>query len=73
MASPVSYGSSQARGQIGATTISPPYSHSNGNRGSEPHLGPAPQLASMPDSYSTEQGQGLNLHPHRHDVGFLTH
>ena len=36
------YGSSQARGQIGATTASLHHSHSNVE--SEPHLRPAPQL-----------------------------
>ena len=30
--------------------------------GSKPHLWPTPQL--MPDPQPTEQGQGLNLHPH---------
>ena len=32
-----------------------------------------PQLVARPDPLPTEQGQGSNLHPHRHYVGFLTH
>ena len=39
---PVTYGGSQARGQIGATAASPPHSHSN--VGSESCLWPTPQL-----------------------------
>ena len=41
------YGSSQARGQIGATAASLHHSHSN--TGSKPHLRPTPQLTAMPD------------------------
>ena len=32
-----------------------------------------PQLVAMWDPWPTEQGQVLNLHPHRHCVGSLTH
>ena len=39
----------------------------------EPHLQPTPQLAAIPDPQSTEWGQGMNPHTHRHYVGFLTH
>ena len=46
------YGSSQARGRIGAVAASLYLSHSN--IGSKPHLWPTP------DPYPTEQGQGLN-------------
>ena len=56
---PVTYESSQARGQIQATV--PRHSHSNA--GSEPHLRPTPQFMAMPDPRPAEQGQGLNLHP----------
>ena len=42
MATPVAYGSSQARSQIGVAAASLHYSHSNA--GSELHLQPTPQL-----------------------------
>ena len=61
-AAPVPYGSSQARGLIGATPAILPHSHSN--TGSKLHLQPTPQLTTMPDSQPTEQGQGLKPHPH---------
>ena len=41
------YGSSQDRGQIGATAASLRHSHSN--PGPEPHLRPTPQLIATPD------------------------
>ena len=56
------YGSSQARGWIGATAAVLCYRHSN--VGSEPHLWPAPQLTATLDPWPTEQGQGWNLRPH---------
>ena len=31
-----------------------------------PHLRPTLQPAAMPDPYPAKQGQGSNLHPHRH-------
>ena len=46
-AAPTVYGSSQARGQIGATATRLEHSHSNA--GSEPCLWPTPQLMVMPD------------------------
>ena len=46
-ATPTAYGSSQARGPIGAATASLYHSHSN--PGSEPHLQTTPQLTAMPD------------------------
>ena len=44
---PTAYGSSQARGWIGAATAGLHHSHSN--LGSEPHLQPTPQLTATPD------------------------
>ena len=44
-AAPASYGSSQARGRIGAVAAS--LQHSHDNNGSEPHLRPTPQLVAM--------------------------
>ena len=41
------YGSSQARGPIGAVAAGLRHSHSN--VGSEPHLRPTPQLTATPD------------------------
>ena len=46
-AAPVAYGSSQARGLIGAVATGLHQSHSNA--GSEPRLQPTPQLTAMPD------------------------
>ena len=46
-ATPAAYGSSQARGRIGAVAASLHHSHSNS--GSEPHLWPTPRLTAMPD------------------------
>ena len=46
-AAPMAYRGSQTRGQIGATTASLQYSHSNA--GSEPHLQATPQLMATPD------------------------
>ena len=43
----MAYGSSQARGQIGAVAASLCNSHSNAE--SEPHLRSTPQLVAMPD------------------------
>ena len=69
MAAPAAYGGSQARGWIGATAASLRHS----NAGSEPHLQPTLQLAATPpDSQPTEWGQGSNLYPHGHYVGFLS-
>ena len=46
-ATPVIYGGSQARGQIGAVATGLHHSHSNAR--SEPHLRPTPQLMAMLD------------------------
>ena len=51
---------SQARGPIGAVAASPCQSHAR----SEPSFRPTPQLMAMTDPQPTEQGQGLNPHPH---------
>ena len=48
MGTPTAYGSSQARGPIGATAVGLHHSHSN--VGSEPHLRPTPQRTAMPDA-----------------------
>ena len=58
----IAHGHSQARGKIRATAASLHNSHSN--VGSDLHLRPTPQLMAMWDSWPTEWGQGLNLHPH---------
>ena len=46
-AAPMAYGSSQARGRIGAAAASLHHSHSNA--GSNSRLGPTPQLMAMPN------------------------
>ena len=56
-AAPVEYGSSQARGWIGAAASS--LHHSHGNTGSKPCLWPTPQLAAMPDPQPTGLGRIL--------------
>ena len=56
------YRNSQAKGLIRATAAGLHHSHSNST--SEPHLKPTPQLMATLDPQPTEQGQGLNLHPH---------
>ena len=43
----IPYGGSQARGQIGAVAASLQHTHSS--TGSEPHLGPTPQLMATLD------------------------
>ena len=45
-ATPMAYGNSQARGQIGDAVA--------GNAGSEKHLQPTPQLTATPDPQPTE-------------------
>ena len=47
-ATPVTHGSSQARGRNGATPASLHHSHSD--TGSKPHLQPIPQLTATPDT-----------------------
>ena len=62
-AAPATYGSSQARGLIRAVAAGLHHSHSNA--GSEPCLGPIPQLTATLDRHRpTEQGQGSNPQPH---------
>ena len=51
-AAPVAYGSSQARGRIGATAAGPHHSHSNA--GSQPPLQTTPRLTAMLDHSPTE-------------------
>ena len=62
MATPMAYGSSQARGWIGAVAASLHPSHSNSRP--ELQLRPTPQLTANPDPQPTEQTQGSNPHPH---------
>ena len=57
----MAYGSSQAKGPVGATAASLPHSHSSA--GSELCLRPTPQLTATPDPPPTDRGQGLNPHP----------
>ena len=54
-ATPAAYGSSQARGLIGAVATGLRQSHSNA--GSKPRLQPMPQLTATLDPYPTERGQ----------------
>ena len=69
-AAPASYESPQTRGHIRAATSVLCHSHSK--TGSQPHLGPTPQLVAMQDPEPTEGGQGLNLYPHGPYVWVLT-
>ena len=55
-AAPEAYGSSQARGRIGATAAGLHHSHSNAR--SELCLRVIPQLTATSDPKPTEQGQG---------------
>ena len=59
---PAAHGSSQARVWIRAAAASLHHSHSNAR--SKLHGQPTPQLTAMPGPWPTEQGQGLNPHPH---------
>ena len=65
-ASPTAYGSSQARGRIRAVAAGLHHSHSNTE--SKPGLRAPPQLTAILDSRPTEQGQGLNPHPHGYEL-----
>ena len=67
---PTDYGSSQARGWIGAVAAGLRHSHSNMR--SELYLRLTLHLTVTLDPQPTEQGQGLNPHPHRHYGGFVT-
>jgi len=66
---PAAYGSSRARGWIGAAAAGLYHSHSN--VGSNPHLWPTPQFTTLPNPESTHLGQGSNPHPHGHWLGSL--
>ena len=66
----MAYGGSQARGQIEAVAAG--LCHSHRNKGSDPCLLPTPQLTAMLDPLPTEQGQGLNPHPHEYLLDSLT-
>ena len=71
-AAPIAYGSSQARGGIGA--IAAGLCHSHSNKRSKPHLQPTPQLTATLDPQPAEQGQGLNPYPHGYQSdSFLLH
>ena len=61
-ATPMAYGNSQARGQIGAVAAGLHHSHSNA--GSVSHLQPIPQLRTTLGHELTEQCQGLNPSSH---------
>ena len=58
----LAYGSSQARGQIGAAAAS--LCHSHGNTRSKPCLQLTPPLTAKPGPQPTERGQGSNMHPY---------
>ena len=58
----MAYGSSQARGLMGAVAAG--LCQSRSNVGSEPHLQPIPQLTATPDPQPIERGQGSNPKPH---------
>ena len=60
----MAYESAQARGQVRAAAVNLRLSHSNA--GSKPRLRTTPQLRAMPGPRPTEQGQGLNPHPHEY-------
>ena len=67
-AAPAAYGSSQARGPIGAAAAGLHHSHSNTR--SELCLRPTPQVTATLDPQPTEPGQGSNPHP-RDTVRFV--
>ena len=67
----VAYGSSQARGLIGAAAATG-LCHSHSNARSMPHLQPTPQLMATPDPQPTERGQGWNPRPHGCQSGLPT-
>ena len=66
-AAPMTYGSFQARGQIGAIAAGLRQSNSR----SELCLWPTPQLTAMLDPQPTGWGQGLNPHPHGYQSGLF--
>jgi len=70
MATPVAYGSSQARDWIRVAAAGLHHSHSNA--GSKLHLQPTLQLVATLDHWPTEWGQGLNPRPYGYSSGLLT-
>ena len=64
----MAYGSSQARGQIGAAAAGLHHSHAR----SELHLGPMPQLTAMPDPLTHQARPGIKLTFSWILVGFVT-
>ena len=70
MASPEAYGSSQARGQIGAAAAGLRHNHSNIR--SELRLHPTPQLMAMPDPLAYWVGPGIEPASSWLLVGFVT-
>ena len=70
-AAPVADGSSQYRGQIGASAVGlcQPPQPMPATTTAMPGLSRIWDLAVTLDPESTEQGQGSNPHPHRHYVG----
>ena len=60
-ATPMAYGGSQARGQIGVVAAGLHHSHINVR--SKLRLRHTPELMATPDPQPTEQGRGLNLRP----------
>ena len=72
-ATPAAYGSSQARGQIGASAAS--LHRRPGNRESKSHLRPTPHLTKTSAPRPSEQGQESNPHLHGYlsDSFLLSH
>ena len=60
-ATPMAHGSSQASGQTGAAAG---ICHSHSNIRCQLHLQPMLQFMATPDPEPTEQGQGMDPHPH---------
>ena len=70
MAAPAAYGSSQARGLIGAVAAG--HSHSHSNAGSKQHLRPTPQFMAMLDPVTHQARPGIEPKSSWMLVGFLT-
>ena len=60
------YVSSWARGQIGAAAVAYATATAKPDLSHICDVHTAPQLPAMPDLQPTEQGQGLNPHPHEY-------
>ena len=65
----VAYGSSQARGRIGAVVAG---LCSHGNKGFGLHFQLTSQITSMPDPRPSDRGQESNSHSHGYERGSLT-